>query len=155
KTAMVIAAERPTLPSTIAVSAGTLPRADYLRMRHGGLYESWEYTNEHLGSDARILAGPMTSFAHGATYYCDRVCYATDAQIQFAIRLDTWEHFLQDLKRERIDYLLAQAPFVFERPSLDYTPADNEEPFVERLAEEYGEPLFTSGYFTLYRLDNL
>jgi hypothetical protein len=135
-----------------AAALGALPRETYLRARQPGLYETWQFANQNLEPTARIVVGPMVNYAHGATYYCDRACYVTDAFLQQRLRMDTWEHFTADLARDRIGYAVVQTPVDYHHDAPDYLPARNEEPFIGRLAADRGTPIFSSGYFTLYRL---
>jgi hypothetical protein len=148
----------PSLRRELAVTTGCMSRERYLTGVVSGLYATWSYANAHLPPDATILAGALhrcQGYNMGASYYCDRFCYSTEAYLQNRIRLDTWSHFIGDLKRDRIGYLVAMNTINFDQIGPDYAPAVNEFPFVQRLAHDYGVPIFSSGNFTLYRLKGL
>jgi hypothetical protein len=148
-----LAGNAATIRADLGAATGYVRRDNYLRLRLPGLYDLWEFANWRTEPSAQMLVGPMSSYAHGATYYCERTCYVTDAYLQARIRMDTWDNFLADVRRDRIGYLVAQRPFDYAHAGPDYAPARNEQPFVRRLAMEHGSPLFASGEFTLYRLD--
>ena len=108
----------------------------------------WTYANTRLPADARLL---IVRF--GGVYYCDRDCLILNGYYQQRIRLDRWENFLADVKRERVTYLVASPAYegsVTFGPA--YLPARNETLLPMRLARLYGQPLTSAADLQLYRL---
>lgn len=90
---------RKTLPDSLAAVTGKISREEYLE-RQLANYSMWQYINTTLPSNARIL-----SFLEG-TYYSDPLCYVAMPHMQSSIRFDKWEHFIEDLNRYHIKYVL-------------------------------------------------
>ncbi len=90
---------RETLPDSFAAATGKISREEYLK-RQLSNYSMWQYINTTLPSNARVL-----SFLEG-TYYSDPMCYVAMPHMQSAIRFDKWEHFLEDLDRYQINYVM-------------------------------------------------
>jgi hypothetical protein len=68
--------------------------------------------------------------------------------------MDTWEHYLSDIRRENIRFVIAPLSIRpgYVRIGPDYAPARNEYPFARRLVEERAELLQIAGRYGLYRL---
>ena len=129
------------------VATGRISRDDYLNRQLSPM-PLWTYANTRLPADARLL---IVRF--GGVYYCDRDCLILNGYYQQRIRLDTWENFLADVKRERLTYLVASPTYegsvTFGPP---YLPARNETLFPMRLARLYGQPLASAADLRLYLL---
>lgn len=140
-----------------AVSAVTSRSGREAYLQSVPLMPLWNALNALPPDHANVLLGgfyPAFSLTGGLSYYSARYCYVTDACLQARLRLDTWEHFVADVRREHIGYLLAPlTDQVNQAVTPDYLPARNELPFARRLANEYGFPLYARNEIGLYRLD--
>ena len=129
------------------VATGRLTHDAYLN-REFALMPLWTTINRDLPADARLMI-----VRYGGAYYCDRTCYILNGYYEERIRLDTWEHFLADTRRERIGYLIVspitEGKVMFGPP---YLPAQNETVFPQRLARLYGQPIGGAADMRLYRL---
>jgi hypothetical protein len=70
--------------------------------------------------------------------------------------MDTWEHFLADVRRDRIDYAIIPERNGPSAPiGPEYAAARNELPFAHQLVEQHVKLLRTVGTDRLYRLEGL
>ena len=145
---LYLRASLPPIGEALRVTTGRESREQYLLNQLPPM-PLWSYANAHLRPDDRILVAGF-----GDTYYCNSYCYIVKAFYQTRVRLDTWEHFLSDVQRDHIGYIIAapDAP-----PVPEYGPAspsaDNAAIFPQRLAREYGQPLASTSDLVLYRLN--
>ena len=137
----------PHIGEAFRVATGRETRQQYLLNQLPPM-PLWNYANAHLRPEDRILVSGF-----GDTYYCNSYCYVLKAFYQNRFRLDTWDHFLSDVQRDHIGYLIV-APTSLPLPEYGpaYLPADNATLFPQRLAREYGQPLASASDLVLYRL---
>lgn len=133
----------------LRVSLGLESREDFLRQGLGErTYELFQEVN------TRARKGEVVLLAAGRpSYYMDPYCFITEAYYQERLRMDTWEHYLADVRRDGFSYLIV--PLKMDRSNATgpaYAAADNEMPFARRLAAEYGEKIGNFGNDDLYRL---
>ena len=130
----------------LLVATGRVSRDEYLR---NVLTEMplWSYTNRTLPSAARIAI-----VGSGDAYYSDRYCYVVKAYYQGRLRLDSEDHFVSDLNRDHIDFLMVPAQLEAPPFGPDTIDARNEVPLTHRLARERGVLLFATHGYELYRL---
>jgi hypothetical protein len=141
----------------LRVATGTTRRDDYLN-RTLEIYPLWQYVNRNTPPKARVLCAALSCSAlqtGGVGYYSDRDVLVTDAYLQRRIRLDKWDDFLADLRRDRIAYLVIHPASRSMLPGPAYAPAGNELPFSRRLAADYGALAYRSGEQELYSLVRL
>lgn len=137
---------------------GINSREKQLSSDTSGFYQTWKYVNEKVEPDAPIL---VTAFFQsmamnaGGTFLSDHPCYTTDAYLQTCIRMDTWENYIKDIQRLKLEYVFSSSILRYENHSASYAPAANEYPFSRRLVKEYGNLLFRAGEFEVYKLDGL
>lgn len=146
-----------TLRPSLEIATGRLSRDAYLSRYPDDISAQWEYANRETPPDSRLLVTffPALSFTAGHTFLCDRMCTVTDAYHQDHYRLDTWDHYLADVRRDGITHLVTMDRVYIRDPFPDYAPARNEVPFAHRLAAEYGTLVNRSGGCEMYRLDGL
>jgi hypothetical protein len=169
------------LPWTSGAAVGRISRRDYLAHTLR-ISRVWEALNRLPAEGAALAPGsgplrfahspasrraegpvlvaalqPADSTTGGLAFYCDRDCYVTDAYLQQYIRMDTWPHYLGDLRRRHI--VTVVAPFAirpgYVRIGPDYAPARHEFPFARHLVETYGRLLYKTGNYGLYRLQGI
>jgi len=111
--------------------AGRMSRDTYLARRIETKPLS-DFLNQELPKDAPILLA-----AGRNSYYIDAPCLVTEAYYQFAVRMDTWEHYREDLGRWGVRYVIA-SPGRTEKsyPGPRWPHADNEAGFIQRTLAE-------------------
>jgi hypothetical protein len=111
----------------------------------------WRYTNEAVGRNSRILLA-----AGRPSYFIEPYCFLTEAYYQARLRMDTWEHFVADVRRDQIEYAIIPERTGPSAPNgPEYAAARNELPFAHQLVERYGKLMHTVGTDRLYRLEGL
>lgn len=149
-TVLYLRSTTPPVRLAARVAAGRMSREAYLERRIP-VMPLWNHVNQTLPPDARILLA-----AGRPSYYMEPYCFITEAYYQARIRMDTWENFLSDLRRDGIGYAIVPEKMARSAPiGPDYAPARNEAPFARRLVEEHGRRLYSTGRDSLYRLENL
>jgi hypothetical protein len=119
-------------------------------------WKTWSYLNAVTPLDAKVL---MASFytTFGASSYggfwIDRTCFATDSQMQNFIRFDTWDSFLESIRRAKISHVvIGDGQFNRTRVGFEFPALDNEYPFSRRLVERHGEKVAQFGHMQVYQL---
>jgi hypothetical protein len=130
----------------LKTAAGVVDRESYLQQTLP-TYPLWVYVNAKVPGSSRIL---VTGF--GACYYSNATCFVADPVTQGRFRMDTWEHFVSDVRNNGVGYIIVPDVLVPPRHGGDWQPARNEIPFAKRLAEEEGTPLISAGGNALYQL---
>jgi hypothetical protein len=124
--------------------------------KHEPVWETWQYINSHTPPDSHILIGAFyTTFgaSSGGAFWLDRAAYVTDSQLQGYIHLESWDSFLESVKKARIDYVLvSDVQFTADRLGFSFPASMNEYPYCKRLAVEHGELLASYEHLQLYRL---
>lgn len=140
----------PSLGHAARVAAGQWSRDAFLESQIS-VMPLWRYTNEAVSRDSRILLA-----AGRPSYFIEPYCFLTEAYYQARLRMDTWENFLADVRRDRIEYAIVPDRTGPSAPTgPDYAPARNELPFAHRLVAQHGSLMRTVGTDHLYRLDGL
>lgn len=139
----------PSPARAFRVTVGLESREDFLREGLGAqAYDLFQEVN------TRAKNGEVVLLAAGRpSYYMDPYCFITEAYYQERLRMDTWEHYVDDVRRDGLAYVIV--PLKMDRSNATgpaYAAADNEIPFARRLAAEYGEKLGNFGNDDLYRL---
>jgi hypothetical protein len=140
----------PSVKDSALAATGLVSRDVFLQRLYGAT-EIWRYTNDVVPRDARILMA-----AGRPSYYIEPYCFLTEALYQERIRLNTWENFLADVRRDNLKYAIVAdgtAPTAPIGP--DYAPLVNEMPFAHRLVAEKGRLLKKIGSDGLYELESL
>ncbi len=134
--------------TSFAVTAGLMSRDAYLDSKITNM-AVWRYANANLPQDARIaLVGPTQQF------YSDRPCYIADPAMQNEIRLSSWEDFVADLRRLRIQYALVSDGLYIPPWAGSGNHYTNRIDFARRIAASCTR-LTGAGLDTLYRLDGI
>lgn len=149
----------PNLPLEAETAMGRTSRQSYLTRRLN-IMPLWDTLNrlpqtaENEGAVLIAALQPADSTTCGLNFYCDRDCFVTDAYLQARIRMDTWEHYLSDIRSNRIAYVVAPKGIVpgYVRIGPDYAPAQNEFPFARRLVTTYGRLMIANANYELYKL---
>jgi Glycosyltransferase family 87 len=148
----------PSLPVAVEVATGRMARSEYLT-RFVPITQLYEFLNARLPDDGPVLvAGMFPAWGmHGGygAFYSDRFCYVTDAYFQYRVRMDAWEHFVSDIKREKIAYVVVPTENHRNRVGPEYLPARNEFPFARQLVESYGRRIFSAGGLELYQIQDI
>jgi hypothetical protein len=135
-------------------AVGRMSRESYL-VRRLPIMPIWDRVNALAPPDAHVLSAAFqctTGITGGLSYYCDRPTQTTDAYLQAHLRLDRWDHFLSDLIRDRINYVVTMDGAHEIRIGPPSTPAANELAFSRRLTQRYGRRLFGANGMTVYRI---
>jgi hypothetical protein len=141
---------QPSVLDSVRVASGELSREAFLESQIS-VMPLWQYTNEVVSRDSRILLA-----AGRPSYFIEPYCFLTEAYYQARLRMDTWEHFLADVRRDRIDYAIIPERNGPSAPiGPEYAAARNELPFAHQLVEQHGKLLRTVGTDRLYRLEGL
>jgi hypothetical protein len=143
------------LPFAIQAALGRAPRDSYLASNEVGLFRIWHYANHNLPPNARIIAAALNrcqGWCNAATYYSDRFCFACDGWEQDRFRHDTWDHFLSDIRRDKLEYLVCMTGEYYTHEAPDAIVIQNDFLFARRLAQEYGNRLYAYGGYELYHL---
>jgi Dolichyl-phosphate-mannose-protein mannosyltransferase len=139
----------PSLANAVKLSLGIMTREEFMPYAFGPANDLWVAINQNATPRDQVLLA-----AGRPSYYIDPYTVITEAYYQERLRMDTWEHYVEDVKRDR--FALLVVPLRAERSNLigpAYPAADNEIPFAHRLAQEHGTKLGTFGNDELYRLD--
>ena len=140
----------PSVGESALVALGQSSRESFLE-RQISVMPLWQYTNENVPRDGRILLA-----AGRPSYFIEPYCFLTEAYYQARLRMDTWEHFLADVRRDRIEYAIVPDRTEPSAPTgPKYAAAQNEMPFAHQLVAKHGKLLHTVGTDHLYRLEGL
>ena len=142
---------------TLRAATGRVSRESYLADSPVGLNRVWNYANAHVPSDAKILAGGLQycgGYNVGASYHCDRFCFTTDGYLQGHFHMDTWDHFLSDVRRDHIGYVVCMNQIRYHHDGPEYLPERNEFKFVRLLVTQHGSLLFQYDGYEIYRLED-
>ncbi len=125
---------------------GIVSRETYLDHNRSDI-SLWRYINANVSSKDHVLITGEQS------YYCNPSSYILFTY-QGRLRLDTWEHFEKDVRRDKISYLVSSAnnnlaPNAWEK----YSVSKNRLEFCKRLVLQYGTPIFRVKSDMLYRID--
>ena len=138
---------QPSLSDVAKVALGRLSRDEFIS-RQIPAAPLWMYANQVVPRGAHLLLA-----AGQASYYIDAYCYLTEAYYQATIRMDTWEHYLADIRRNRIEYVIVDDSMAPSAPiGPDYAASRNEIPFAHRLTDESGQLLRVVATNRLYKL---
>lgn len=138
---------RPSVAVRMALGLET--REEFRQYAFGPADDLWNAVNRLAGKDDRVLLA-----AGRPAYYIDPYCVITEAYYQERLRMDTWEHYVSDAKRDNFAYAIVPLKAELSNPiGPVYSAATNEIPFARRLAAEYGAKVGTFGDDELYRLD--
>lgn len=136
-----------TIGQAVTVALHPSQRESFLEA-HLSVMPLWRYANRTLPPDARLVLP-----ASRPGYYLDRLAFLTEAYYQERIRMDTWEHYLDDLARDEIGYAIVPKRFDPTREvGPGYAPKRNELPFAQRLVQERGTLLAASSSDELYQV---
>ncbi len=138
----------PTTAAAMAAATGRLDRHEYLS-REMPIFPIWDFVNANLPTGARLL-----TVGFNASYYSDRYCYVPDGYGRSRIRLDEYENFVSDLRRDNIRYMVL-TPAGSTADLRTYNPSRNGIPFAQRLVKESGRELCAAAQDKLYVLDTL
>lgn len=145
--ALYVRGANPSVSDVVQVSSGRLSRHDFVE-RQIPVLGLWEHANAVVPADAKILL-----VAGRPSYFINAYCYVTEAYYQARIRMDTYENFVSDVRRDKLKYVIipdSMAPSAPIGPA--YAPAKNEMPFAHRLVNENGRLLKTVATDHLYEL---
>jgi hypothetical protein len=141
---------------TVEYALGGKDRGEYLQ-ENLNLMSHWNFINQEPPGDGRVLVAglyPAFQTTGGASYYCNRYCLITDAFLQGAIRLDTFEHFIEDAKRFKVEYVVVPNIGPFKNTlAPPAAPIAHELEYARRLGDEAGKVVLTADKTSLYRLD--
>jgi hypothetical protein len=139
------------LEKTLPVVLGSTSRDEYLT-KYILFYPTIRWCNANLPPDSVVVLGVQD--AHAALFNCRTL--ATNFILQGAIRFDTYEHLIADLKRLGATHLIVQEgpQLYFGEPDTEALTRDHEEfPKLQRVCAEYGKSLVSEQGYTLYALN--
>ncbi|MEI9953267.1 MAG: hypothetical protein WDO74_30895 [Pseudomonadota bacterium] len=120
------------------------------------IWQMWGQIRSKTPEDARILVVAFYNAYGASSFGCfpfGRTCFTTDSHLQHTIRFDSWHEFLASIERANIQYLLIpDHSWRSDRRSLAFVAGQNEYPFCDRLASDFGERISKIGELSLYRL---
>lgn len=126
------------------------PRRDFI-VRHYPLYPIYEYVNDKLPKDARVL-----SAYHCSSFYMDRDTYCTDFA-QSALRFDSWADFTADAQRLGVTHVIAPRSVALggAPPDVIIPQQKRQEQyqFLNRLLSQHGALLASAADQGLYAVD--
>jgi hypothetical protein len=126
------------------------PRRDFI-VRHYALYPIYEYVNDKLPRDARVL-----SAYHCSSFYMDRDTYCTDFA-QSALRFDSWADFTADAKRLGVTHVIAPRSVALGGAAPDVIipqqKRQEQYQFLNRLLSQHGALLASAADQGLYAVD--
>lgn len=129
---------------------GLEPRRDFIE-RHYPLYPIYEYVNDKVAADARVL-----SAYHCSSFYIDRDTYCTDFA-QTALRFDSWSDFIADVERLGVTHVIAPRSVALgQKPPDVIIPQQMREQqyqFLNRLLSQHGALLASAADQGLYAVD--
>lgn len=133
----------------VRVSLGLMSRQEFRQMAFGPADDLWNEVNRRAGKDDQVLLA-----AGRPAYYVDPYCTITEAYYQERLRMDTWDHYVRDARRDNFVYAIVPLKATLSNPvGPTYPAAENEIPFARRLASEFGAKVGTFGDDELYKLD--
>jgi hypothetical protein len=138
------------LEKTLPVALGSTSRDEYLT-KYILFYPTIRWCNANLSPDSVVVLGVQD--AHAALFNCRTL--ATNFLLQGALRFDTYEHLIADLKRQGATHLIIQEgpQLYFGEPDAEAASRDRVEfPKLHRVCAEYGKSLTSEQGYTLYAL---
>jgi hypothetical protein len=119
-------------------------------------YRLWQEANRIIPKNESVILCCFYrtwGVSQGSSFWCDRMTFVTDPQLQYEFRLDSLDIFITDLQRHKVRYAIMPLQPAVRRLLPAHPHADNEIRVCSELVQKHGSMIGRAGEIGIYRLE--